>query len=504
MCSRVKPALLVVFVASLAHAQAVHRSVTGQALTVDLDAAPVPNLTYQLDCLAKLMPCSTDAYRALWKTLGWSDDDEQALQRWAELHQRYGGSIRLRDERRGELGYPLDPRGPNVAARLRHAGLIATDLTSFRANLGLLVTPGDADAATRVLERFWPRFEKWWKRKALKQLAPFLQATAALLTRHEVLGLIERAAVFYEADLPPGFQLPLHLMLRPGGEGATHGQQLEHHALVEVREGEPPEERIDVVAHELFHYLLASRSTTKAAALVKAFIDAPAPDSLMALGLLNESVATALGNGLVARQVLPPERFAARLQKPNSLYDDAAIDADAKHLLVPLEQLLRDGKTIAGPEFVAAQVEAARAGGVTPSSWLRTLQLFFDPEFADVVEPLRRAVLSNSMWSSSPLAHPQSLASFNESPLLSGVVLVSPTRLAHLASWPLEQKTRDALVAGAARGAPFIYAVKRGPKAWLWVLVAPDAAAMTALVERLPCAPAPVEGVVSTTSCTPR
>jgi len=225
----------------------------------------------------------------------------------------------------------------------------------------------------------------------------------------------------------------------------------------------------------------------------------------MALGLLNESLATALGNGLIAKQVLSAEKYEAQLKKPNALYNDAAIDSDAKHLIAPVEALLAEGKTISSAEFVAAQIEAASANGATPSHYLRTMQLFFDPEFADVTEKLRRAVSANSVWSSSPLAHPQTIETLNDSPLLSGAVLIAPTQLAHLSSWPaLNQQTRDALATEAKRGAPFIYAVKRGAKAWLWVLVAPDSAAMTSLIERLPCAPAPVEGVVSTVTCATR
>jgi len=500
-----KPALFVMLVAGVANAQSVQRALIGKQLTLDIDAAPLPNLTYQLDCMAKLMPCSADAYRALWSEWQWSADDEKALATWAEIHQRYQGSIRLRDERRSNLGYPLEPRGPNVASRLRHAGLVATDIASYRSHLALLVLPADADAATQVLTRFWPRFEKWWKTKALKQLSSFLQAMTTLIAKKDLLTFIEKAESFYEADLPSGFHIPMHLMFRPVGKGATHGQQLEQHSIVEVVEGEKPEGRVDVVAHELFHFFFWSRSGPKTEALMKAFIDAPAPESLMALGLLNEALATALGNGLVAKRVLTTEKFDAQLKKPNALYNDPAIDSDAKQLLTPVEMLLAEGKTISSAEFVNAQIGAASANGATPSHYLRTMQLFFDPEFTDVTGALRRAVFANSVWSSCPLAHPQTIETLNEAPLLSGVVLVAPTQLSHLSTWPqLNQKTRDALAAEAKRGAPFIYAVKRGEKAWLWVLVAADSAAMTTLIERLPCAPAPVEGVVSSAECVTR
>lgn len=500
-----KAALFTMFFATVTLAQTTQRSVSGKLLTIDLDAAPMANLTYQLDCMAKLMPCSTDAYRALWKDLGWTDEDERALKRWSDVHQRYQGSIRLRDERRSELGYPLDPRGPNLPVRLRHAGLIATDAASFRAYFGLLAMPEDVDAAEQVLQRFWPRFEKWWAAKALKQLTPFVNATADLLTKKAVLVLIEQAAAFYEAELPRGFHLPMHLMFRPAKTGASHGQQLEQHSIIEVVDGEAPEDRVDVVAHELFHFFFASRSALKSEALTKQFLDAPSPDSAMAFGLLNEALATALGNGLVAKQVLPAAKYEAQLKKPRALYNDTAIDADAKHLLDTLEQQMKEGKTISSPEFVNAQIEAASAGGRSPSVYLRRMQLFQEPEFSTLTGVVRSAVPTNNVWSNSPLTHPQTIANVNESPFLSGVVLVSPAHLAHLASWPVfEQGTRDALATEAKHGAPFVYAARRGPKAWLWVLVAPDTATMTQLIERLPCAPAPVEGVVSTATCAAR
>jgi hypothetical protein len=127
---------------------------------------------------------------------------------------------------------------------------------------------------------------------------------------------------------------------------------------------------------------------------------------------------------------------------------------------------------------------------------------FFDPEFRDLRDRPRRVLRAGGVWSSSPLAADGSLESLKESPLLSGVVLVSPKQLAHLAAWPeLAHGQREKIEAAAKGGAPFIYAVKRGPKAWLWLLVAQDAEAMGALLDALACAPAPVEGVVPAAAC---
>jgi hypothetical protein len=66
----------------------------------------------------------------------------------------------------------------------------------------------------------------------------------------------EKAARFYEVDLPPGTVFQVHSMVQPrSSRSFAAGYQLKGYSAVEAPEGGRPESVIDVVAHELFHYL---------------------------------------------------------------------------------------------------------------------------------------------------------------------------------------------------------------------------------------------------------
>ena len=119
--------------------------VSGGHLSIDLDTAPVANLTYQLDCLAALMPCSTGAYRALWK-------EKLTGRTRTSAPCRSGPSSRVNTRYRSGRAalpapspFPLDVASIDLGIRLpnRRAGL--ENMVQYRRAVRLLVSPADAD-----------------------------------------------------------------------------------------------------------------------------------------------------------------------------------------------------------------------------------------------------------------------------------------------------------------------------------------------------------------------
>lgn len=468
--------------------------------SLDIDAAPIANLTYQLDCMAGFMPCSTDAFKQLWRDqLQWSAADIEAHGVWTELRRKYHGSIQLDRSAAPQvkLGVPL--RGPNldIETKQRIAGFIATDLESYRRLANVAFLADDADRLTQVLAHFLPRFEKWWREAALPNLAPFKERVSELVEKQHLLELFARVSRFYEAELSSGARLPLHLIYRPAlGDKRTNGQQLENHSIVEVLQGERPEERLDVIAHELFHYFYSRAPAGRAQALALAFASSDKADSMAAYALLNEVVATTLGNGLVARRMLSREQFDKLLARKDSLYNDPHIDACAKALLESMEQVLDSGKPITSPEFVSAYLKAASKAfgerGAPPAVYLKNMFAVYDPAFGPSRGALREAVAAGSIYSSAPIEDPRSQEDFNDFPLLSGVIMVSPTELEHLAKWePVLGKGLVSRVSAAWKKAEaespqnvksgVVYGLGAGPKRWVWLLIAPDERTMSSL-----------------------
>jgi hypothetical protein len=199
---------------------------------------------------------------------------------------------------------------------------------------------------------------------------PFVARVAGLLADPGVAEHLARTARFYGARLGAADTLAFVLLYRPAGDGddaGTRGQQLARSALVEFVPGEPPEARFDVAIHELCHYLYQRAPLADATALYARFLASGRPAAVPAYNLLDEVLASAVGNGLMARRRLPPAAFDSLLARPGALYDRDEVDRGAKAVLPWLAPWVEAGRTLHDPAFVPAYLDRIeRALGPRP------------------------------------------------------------------------------------------------------------------------------------------
>jgi hypothetical protein len=346
------------------------------------------------------------------------------------------------------------------------------------------VEPGDVARAQSVLARFDSRFEKLWLARR-EELAAKVEGFAALMARGDVLAIVESVARFYEPDLPAGTRETFELLARPEHEGSDFGEQLGDHALVETRAKERPEERLDVVLHELFHRWYASAPYAKKKALVNAFARSRDPFARAAYGLLNESLATAFGNGLIARAVNRPD-FDKRVAQPLGLYHDRFVDQNVKSILGLLERWTGEGKTLYDPRFLdeyVARVSAAFPKGTAPVLCLRPMVSVYESALESTEHHFFDAVSPG--WSESEDAFGADARALlaKRSGWGAAIVVTAP----HVD----ELKGLDKAVDGAlptirretAKKKPFVLTLPRDKASPAFVLVAPDAGAMRSLID---------------------
>ena len=105
-----------------------------------------------------------------------------------------------------------------------------------------------------IVENFWPRFESWWREQE-PIAAAFVPGIEAAMRKGRAAELLSAAAHFYRADLGDR-RVFLHLFLQPKVERPhTRATQIGPHMTVEVVPGEQPEDRVDVIVHELAHHV---------------------------------------------------------------------------------------------------------------------------------------------------------------------------------------------------------------------------------------------------------
>ena len=452
----------------------------------------ISNLVYELDCLASTIHCSRGVFVDQWKKLGWSKADDDALAVWGKTSSSYVRSIDVGDDASETLpALPDEPRDLQLEDKLRLAAFGATDPTSYRSRLALVVTPVDAERLAGIVELLLPRFHPFWaaQHARLEQQAREL---GALLHRPALAELCARAAHFYGAAVPSPYTIAVNLVALPKNE--THhskGTQLERDAVIETEEGEHAEDRVGVVLHELFHHFYTLSTAQARDGLVTRFAQSPDAAALVTYGVLNEALTTALGNGLVERALRTAESYRAYLGKTRSFYDDAAIDLVAKGILPALEKRLATSGTLYDDDFVAEYVGLAHRslGPVAdrPAEGLRTMvAALLDPSALEAFHRLRDRLGGGSVWScvGNDARCRQRLTDHAQA---SGVVFIPATWVpAQLEAWaPLLGRAELSRIAARAKvGTPFVAAVHRTPKSTVYVFVASTPQAFSALVDR--------------------
>lgn len=458
-------------------AEAAGRTLRAGGLVFKFKASPVGNLVYQLDCLAEGGRGCGEAYLALWtEKLGWSAPDEAAIARWRALRDRY------------DL-YP-EPARKSTRDTLTIASLQAEDWVAYRKSLAKVMTPQDVQRAMDTFDRFRGRFDPWWKAEGRRQADTASRQFSELIERKELGAFLAKAARFYGAQLTKDAALSFDILVRPQFKSEhMSATQIADHSLIESLVGEDPEGRIDVVVHELCHYFHQSRSAEDKTRLKEAFAAAPQDYSVAALGLLDEALAAAIGNGLVEKMVVPPEKFQELLRGKNRLYANTEVNAMAIALLAPVDKALQEGRSLTDPSFVSAYLKAFSAAlgprASSPMAWFRVMAVAYDDVLKDAASRFGRAMESNSISSSSPVDSEESRGPFENAPGLSGAVFVSSGTLGELKSWEaiLGAGAVDRLREEAARRKAFVYGFRRSPKAYIFAFVGPDKTSLESVID---------------------
>lgn len=344
---------------------------TGATLTFEVAAQPFANFIYGLNCISGVTVCSADAFREAWQEHGvLQAADEPLLRQWAEVVGRYRQFLDFADAQALVLPGPLT-HGPGVDwnEKFVMAGYGSADPQAFAQNLSLLVTPTDVPVLMAVVTRFHPRFAAWFAGEPQQRSGAFAEGLQQLMVAHRLLAFTEAMAAFYRSALPPGQPLLFHVIYRPrtreerrSHHVKTYATVPENHAAIEMVDNEEPKERVDVVMHELFHFLYWTRSMADHVDLVNLFAATGHPAAMGVYSILDEALAAAAGNGLVAREVLGPQAF-ARSMKKNGLYDEPFINRLGMALMPVLAAHLKKGGTLDGTFVKTVMALAPRALG---------------------------------------------------------------------------------------------------------------------------------------------
>lgn len=475
----------------------------GRTLAFEFHASPFANLVYDLNVITGVTRGSGDAFREAWTDGGvLRPEDEPLLTRWRSLVERYPLFVEFAADE-PNLPYPLG-HGPGMdwKDKLAIAGYASATPAALRDRLALLVSPQDIPRFVEVVERFWPRFQRWFAAQGEAEASRFARGLRALAERQGMLGLTERMAEFYGSDVPRGQVLHFHVMFRPrtaeersSGHVGTTASELENFAAVEVVDGESPADRIDVVMHELFHFLYWTRPLDRHLGEARAFAASGHPAAAGLYAILDEAVATAAGNGVVGKRVMTPTAFEKMLAGPG-LYAEPFIRAMGAALLPTMEHVASEGGHL-DDDFVRAYLALAdRALGddvralhlLLRSRKLIVLQASETPWIMRFQQAFRGGSVGihvgDGDWGLARYEH------------VSAVVMVRTESLGALEgrSPILDAERLRALTEASAGKRGVAFGIQRSVDTDLYVLAAVDDAAMAELIDLFNAARARFEG----------
>jgi hypothetical protein len=469
------------------------------AVKFDLRADEVMNLAYQLDCLPKGRAC---AFEGLWKNeLGWSADDDVALARRQEIKHRYQWNVVIDDELDdGPLMFDA-PRGLELGKKLTVAAGGAADLAAYRARLELVVTATDAAELTAITERFLPRFRRFFA-DARPRLLAVAGRLGPFFSHPGVRRVVGQTMSFYGVSPATQRGLAVHLIALPRGyNGPSHGEQVEHLSVVEVRLEAPAGRAADkdltgpITLHELCHYFYASAPGERARALASAFASSDDLAGPAAYGLLNEALATALGQ-LTYRAFLGAAAWQEEEARGGHWYLDQPIDTAARAIFSWLEARVTEGRGLYQPDFVPGYVRLLRAafgaGLDRPALKLRTLVALVEDA---QIQGRLPGESPGRVQVARPLTEPGARELLARHGAQSAVIKLRGASLAQLRPWEpmLGRGLVDRLTRQRRAHRAFIQAVKHGSRAFVYILVADTPDELERLSARLVAADKPFD-----------
>lgn len=452
----------------------------------------VANLTYQFDCVGDLpVNCSAGNLSELWKReFLQTDEDRRMLKEWKRLRELYSSQVQI--NKSSEVSSYL-----SLFDKIRIAGFQASSVEDYTERLDLLTSPVDRQSFERVVRHFAPRFNVWWQREALKSGNEFTKQTDELLRSPKISEPLKQFYNFYAPALPDNYEISFNLFYIPDLiKESSSGQQLENYSLMEFKAKERPAQRIDVAVHELCHFFFDNLPPENRAKLEQNFFGANRAAAIPAYNLLNETLAAAFGNGMIARAVTPPAEYEKYIAAKKSFYNNYAIDRAAKAVLPWLDDWLKKRKTINDAEFVNQYISVLEksfgADLLKPKLYLSEMFLFVDGKYGvSMRRGVRRTLETASFYAAEGSLTDENLNDFKSQPRLNSVFIIHADNIAELARRKIiseaqakqireEFDSKQAVLFGTQRAEPFTY---------IYIVVAKDADGAGKLIEKLAVAP---------------
>ena len=306
--------------------------VCSEEFELEIISSPTHGLYYTLECLMNAPHRSEELAESFRGRVGNWYPVQKAMDQWRKS---------LEGDELSTLRFPrVQGRTPNLVSVLEKVSLQSNDAADMAQRVSPWLGPDHARSLLKVLTTVEPLYQQYWWSEAAPLMEKRMAEVAAQLEQGDFSDSFERAARFYDGQLPPGERPTLALVpyLRMPGQSrvGTHGHSAGSLQVMELVVDRPVDDDVGVVFHEFVHALYAGQREEERQRWEERFASHGLWGKL-AYAKLNEGLATALGNGWFQEKVL------GELDN-GSWYSDPVIDTYGKALLPVIREAVEAGR----------------------------------------------------------------------------------------------------------------------------------------------------------------
>lgn len=256
-------------------------------------------------------------------------------------------------------GFPTDRVvGQSLEELLLVQSALSADLDDFARRAQGLMPPSELAAYLAALKALGPVYETLVWGPSLSKLNALKDGLVSQAKSKDLSSLFAKAAVFYRAQWPEGLPLTIALYPIPGAQGSSSAESLNGvESLGVLVDRERGGDEFGVLFHELSHTLYEAQTAEFQNEWESYFRGSASESAEPAYVLINEAIATALGNGWAQEKIGSP--------RTGQWYDDASIDTFA-HELYPMVKAYVEVPRPLDKEF--AQKSIALLGKAIPGA----------------------------------------------------------------------------------------------------------------------------------------
>lgn len=194
--------------------------VKNSGLTMQVAIRSQANLVYHLDCLGRVVSCTSDVFELPWRgRLGLAAEDKVQVEQWASLPREIErASSCMPSSSRVRSLMPIYESSDRAWHKLRVAEFAAADADALARLWSTYASTATAERLAAIVAHFRPRFDVWWSDHR-NEAALFLPGFEAALVKARAGELLTAAARLYRADLGDR-RISVHIMLQPKTERA--------------------------------------------------------------------------------------------------------------------------------------------------------------------------------------------------------------------------------------------------------------------------------------------